>query len=75
MRIRWNALTEKDVAAVYAVTRQVLWDAFAWIIDNAHLVSLVVPILAFGDQVVWDSIVTLAIRNAQTARVAATTSA
>ena len=73
MRIRWNAVAEKDVVTVYAVTRRVLWDAFAWIIDNAHLVSLVVPMLAFGDQVVWDSAVTLAIRNAQTARIAATT--
>ena len=73
MRIRWNAVAEKDVVTVYAVTRRVLWDAFAWIIDNAHLVSLVVPMLAFGDQVVWDSVVTLAIRNAQTARIAATT--
>ena len=41
---------------------------------NALTDRYVVPILAFGDQVVWDSIVTLAIRNAQTARVAATTS-
>ena len=73
MRIRWNAVAEKDVVAVYAVTRQVLWDAFAWIIDNAHLVSLVVPMLALGDKVVWDSVVTSAIRNAQTARIAATT--
>lgn len=73
MRIRWNAVAEKDVVTVYAVTRRVLWDAFAWIIDNAHLVSLVVPMLAFGDQVVWDSVVTLAIRDAQTARIAATT--
>ena len=73
MRIRWNAVAEKDVVAVYAVTRQVLWDAFAWIIDNAHLVSLVAPMLALRDKVVWDSVVTSAIRNAQTARIAATT--
>ena len=73
MRIRWNAVAEKDVVAVYAVTRQVLWDAFAWIIDNAHLVSLVVSMLALRDKVVWDSVVTSAIRNAQTARIAATT--
>ena len=73
MRIRWNAVAEKDVAAVYAVTRQVLWDAFAWIIDNAHLVSLVVPMLALRDKVVWDSLVTSAIRDAQTARIAAIT--
>ena len=73
MRIRWNAVAEKDVVAVYAVTRQVLWDAFAWITDNAHLVSLVAPMLALRDKVVWDSVVTSAIRNAQTARIAATT--
>ena len=73
MRIRWNAVAEKDVVAVYAVTRQVLWDAFAWIIDNAHLVSPVVPMLALRDKVVWDSVVTSAIRDAQTARIAAIT--
>ena len=73
MRIRWNAVAEKDVVAVYAVTRQVLWDAFAWIIDNAHLVSLVVPMLVLRDKVVWDSVVTSAIRDAQTARIAAIT--
>ena len=41
---------------------------------NALTDRYVVPILAFGDQVVWDSVVTLAIRNAETASFAATTS-
>ena len=42
---------------------------------NALTDTDVALILAFGDQVVWDSIVTLAIQNAQTASFAATTSA
>ena len=37
---------------------------------NALTDRYVVPILAFGDQVVWDSVVTLAIRNAETAKFA-----
>ena len=41
---------------------------------NALTDRYVVPILAFGDQVVWDSVVTLAIRNAETASFAAKTS-
>ena len=41
---------------------------------NALTDRYVVPTLAFGDQVMWDSIVTLAILNAQTASFAATTS-